>query len=186
MEHIARGGEVHPHEALAPAAEVSPVTGTDPGAIEAYARGAEELGINLFLGGHYATETFGVKALAAHLADRFALGAGRRVADFGCGPGLYTTRFAGTGAEVTGIDVSRRSIDHARNEAREQGLRIDYVQANYLDCRLQPGYDLITLIYCDLCPLSPDQRRRLLTTFHDLLADGGSVLLDVFTLQAFA
>jgi len=32
---------------------------------------AEELGINLLLGGHYATETFGVKALAAHLARRF-------------------------------------------------------------------------------------------------------------------
>jgi dinuclear metal center YbgI/SA1388 family protein len=34
---------------------------------------AEELGINLLLGGHYATETFGVKALGAHLADRFNL-----------------------------------------------------------------------------------------------------------------
>lgn len=34
---------------------------------------AEELGINLLLGGHYATETFGVKALAAHLAERFDL-----------------------------------------------------------------------------------------------------------------
>lgn len=34
---------------------------------------AEELGINLFLGGHYATETFGVKALAAHLSKRFRL-----------------------------------------------------------------------------------------------------------------
>src|SRR5437763_11181665 len=32
---------------------------------------AEELGINLLLGGHYATETFGVKALAAHLAMGF-------------------------------------------------------------------------------------------------------------------
>src|SRR5204862_8251647 len=34
---------------------------------------AEELGINLLLGGHYATETFGVKALAAHLSDRLDL-----------------------------------------------------------------------------------------------------------------
>ena len=34
---------------------------------------AEELGINLLLGGHYATETFGVKALSAHLSERFAL-----------------------------------------------------------------------------------------------------------------
>src|ERR1035438_9979778 len=30
---------------------------------------AEELGLNVFYGGHYATETFGVKALAAHLSD---------------------------------------------------------------------------------------------------------------------
>ena len=34
---------------------------------------AEELGVNLLLGGHYATETFGVKALAAYAAERFAM-----------------------------------------------------------------------------------------------------------------
>jgi len=34
---------------------------------------AEELGVNLFYGGHYATETFGVKALAAHLSKKFKL-----------------------------------------------------------------------------------------------------------------
>ena len=34
---------------------------------------AEELGLNLFLGGHYATETFGVKALAAKLGQKFGL-----------------------------------------------------------------------------------------------------------------
>ena len=34
---------------------------------------AEELGINVFYGGHYATETFGVKALASHLSRRFKL-----------------------------------------------------------------------------------------------------------------
>jgi dinuclear metal center YbgI/SA1388 family protein len=34
---------------------------------------AEEGGINLLLGGHYATETFGVKALARHLEGRFGV-----------------------------------------------------------------------------------------------------------------
>jgi dinuclear metal center YbgI/SA1388 family protein len=34
---------------------------------------AEELEMNLLLGGHYATETFGVKALAAHLSKRYKL-----------------------------------------------------------------------------------------------------------------
>ncbi len=32
---------------------------------------AEELGVNLFYCGHYATETFGVRALAAHVAKKF-------------------------------------------------------------------------------------------------------------------
>jgi len=34
---------------------------------------AQELGMNLLLGGHYATETFGVNALAGHLSRRFKL-----------------------------------------------------------------------------------------------------------------
>lgn len=34
---------------------------------------AEELGVNVLYGGHYATETFGVKALATHLSRRFRL-----------------------------------------------------------------------------------------------------------------
>lgn len=34
---------------------------------------AEEEGVNLLLGGHYATETFGVKALAAKAADQFGI-----------------------------------------------------------------------------------------------------------------
>jgi dinuclear metal center YbgI/SA1388 family protein len=34
---------------------------------------AEEGGVNLYLGGHYATETFGVKALARHLEEKFGI-----------------------------------------------------------------------------------------------------------------
>ncbi len=34
---------------------------------------AEELGLNVLYGGHYATETFGVKALAVHLSKKFKL-----------------------------------------------------------------------------------------------------------------
>ncbi|MEK7667338.1 MAG: Nif3-like dinuclear metal center hexameric protein [Gemmatimonadota bacterium] len=34
---------------------------------------AEELGVNVLYGGHYATEIHGVQALAAHLAERFQL-----------------------------------------------------------------------------------------------------------------
>ena len=61
------GGEV---EAAAREGIDSYITGEAP---HWAAVAAEELGINLFLGGHYATETFGVKALAALLGERFGL-----------------------------------------------------------------------------------------------------------------
>jgi putative NIF3 family GTP cyclohydrolase 1 type 2 len=34
---------------------------------------AEELGVNLIYGGHYATETFGVKALAEEISFKFGI-----------------------------------------------------------------------------------------------------------------
>jgi putative NIF3 family GTP cyclohydrolase 1 type 2 len=34
---------------------------------------AEELGVNLVYAGHYATETVGVQALAAHVSERFGV-----------------------------------------------------------------------------------------------------------------
>ncbi|MCP4573842.1 MAG: methyltransferase domain-containing protein [bacterium] len=127
-----------------------------------------------------------IERSARWISDRFALDSGRRVADLGCGPGLYATRFAASGAAVTGVDFSRRSIAFARQSASEQGLAIDFVRADYLDSPLDPGYDLVTLVYCDLCALGPDRRRQLLRSCRDLLTDDGSLLLDVFSLQAFA
>lgn len=122
---------------------------------------------------------------AAWIISRFNIGAGSKVCDFGCGPGLYTTRFAGTGADVTGIDFSERSINHARKTAQEKNLDINYVNQNYLDYQPAGKFDLITLIYCDLCPLSPDQRKIMLAKFRDCLKDDGAVLLDVHTLSQF-
>ncbi len=127
-----------------------------------------------------------IQRSADWIIDRFSLGEGKRVADFGCGPGLYSTRFAAAGTTVTGIDFSRRSITHARAEAERRGLPIDYVLGDYLEFDTETRFDLITLVYCDLCALSPGQRRQLLTSFRRLLADGGSILLDVFTEVAFA
>ncbi len=45
---------------------------TGEGAHWTYAA-AEELGINVLYGGHYATETFGVKALAAEISRKFSI-----------------------------------------------------------------------------------------------------------------
>lgn len=119
------------------------------------------------------------------IALEFNIGNDSKIADFGCGPGLYTTRLAKFGADVTGIDFSERSIQHARETAARKQLNIRYVLQNYLEFETNERFCLILMIMCDFCSLSPDQRKGLLRRFHRILKPGGSVLLDVYSLSAF-
>jgi len=116
------------------------------------------------------------------IVSHFGLASGARVADFGCGPGLYAQRLASKGADVTGIDFSEGSLRYARGEAAREGLQIEYVQANYLTYETERRFDLIMLIMCDFCALSPEQRTVLLRKFRSLLAPGGHILLDAYGL----
>jgi len=119
------------------------------------------------------------------IASRFEVGPNTRVCDFGCGPGLYTTPLARLGARVTGIDFSALSIRHARETAAREGLEIEYILADYLEFSTDKRFDLITLIYCDYCPLTSDQRKALLNVFDGCLAEKGAILLDVTSLAHF-
>lgn len=119
------------------------------------------------------------------IASRFNIGKDTKIADFGCGPGLYTTRLAKRQANVAGIDFSRRSIEYAQEVAASEQLNINYVTQNYLEFETENRFDLVLMIMCDFCALSPIQRRVILGKFHKILKLGGSVLLDVCSLEAF-
>lgn len=119
------------------------------------------------------------------MSSAFAINASTRIADFGCGPGLYAQRLARKGAKVTGIDFSGRSIAYAREQANKEGLEIEYLHQDYLDFQPEQRYDLILLIFCDFCALGPGQRSRLLKIFADSLAPGGQLLFDVQSVNDF-
>jgi 2-polyprenyl-3-methyl-5-hydroxy-6-metoxy-1,4-benzoquinol methylase len=119
------------------------------------------------------------------IVSHFGVSSQTKIADFGCGPGLYTSRLARAGAQVTGIDFSPRSIRYAREEAERTGLSIRYVNQNYLEFGTEARFHLILMIFCDFCALSPTQRRQMLTRFHRFLKPGGHVLLDACSLAAF-
>ncbi|MBL7177475.1 MAG: methyltransferase domain-containing protein [Desulfobacteraceae bacterium] len=119
------------------------------------------------------------------IASHFNVGAGTKIADFGCGPGLYAIRLAQRQADVTGIDFSKRSIHYAQEVAIGEGLSIHYVLQNYLEFETDDRFHLILMIMCDFCALSPTQRKMMLSKFHTILEPGGSVLLDVYSLTAF-
>jgi SAM-dependent methyltransferase len=127
-----------------------------------------------------------IEGSLAWIGDSFGLGPGSRVVDLGCGPGLYTHELARTGAAVTGVDFSQRSIDYARSRASRDDLSIDYVMADYLSWQPEGQFDLATMIMCDFCALSPDQRTVLLERVRSLLVPGGAFLFDVYSLAYFS
>jgi SAM-dependent methyltransferase len=105
------------------------------------------------------------------------------ILDLGCGPGLYCTRFFEQGFKVTGIDYSKRSIEYARQYARENSLDIEYIYQNYLEIDYQSRFEAITLIYCDFCVLPDEDRNMLLVKINKALKPGGFFVFDVHTPQ---
>lgn len=104
---------------------------------------------------------------------------GKRICDLGCGPGLYTQRFAVRGADVTGVDFSPHSLEYARLKAVEDMQSIPYLEADYLSDELPDDFDIVTLIYTDYSVLSPSQRVRLLGRIGKMLKPGGRLVMDV-------
>jgi len=119
------------------------------------------------------------------IASRFSISGETRICDFGCGPGLWTTRFAERGAIVTGVDLSERSIRYAQDVAKGKNLAIHHVLQDYLQFSTDDRFDLITMIHGDFSVLSPDQRKALLRTFRTILSEDGALLLDVASMERF-
>lgn len=123
-----------------------------------------------------ASRRFEVIDQAVNWIDRHLNLENKHVCDLGCGPGLYAERFSNRGAMVTGVDFSETALEHAQKATSDD---IRYIKADYLDDTLPKGFDLVTLIYTDLCALSPNQRAILLGKMHEMLNPGGHIVLDV-------
>lgn len=107
--------------------------------------------------------------------------AGSSVLDLGCGPGLYTERLSAWGYQVTGMDLSRRSIDYAR----EHDPRSRYFCKNYLELDSREEFDAATMIYCDYGALTEEERSVLLQRVFRALRPGGMFVFDVFSREHF-
>jgi len=94
------------------------------------------------------------------IVSHFGIDLNTSIADFGCGPGLYTTPFAENNADVTGIDFSSRSIQYARKIAEQKGLDITYYQQNYLEFETEKRFDLITMIFLRFLRIKPVAKKN--------------------------
>lgn len=118
-----------------------------------------------------------IERIVNWLIERLALQPGAALLDLGCGPGLYTRRFAERGLQVTGMDYSENSLRYAR----EHDQRTTYIHANYLTLDRVESFDVITLIYGDICVFNDKDLNTLLQAVYRALCPGGFFVFDVTT-----
>jgi 2-polyprenyl-6-hydroxyphenyl methylase/3-demethylubiquinone-9 3-methyltransferase len=111
----------------------------------------------------------------AYVRERAPL-AGARVADVGCGGGLFAEALARAGAAVTAVDLAPGMIEVARLHAADQGLPVDYQveSAESLAERAPHAFDVVTSM--ELIEHVPDPA-ALLAALAGLLRPGGQLFL---------
>lgn len=112
----------------------------------------------------------------AWITNTLNLQAGMHLLDLGCGPGLYTKRFAENGLQITGVDYSQNSIDYAK--LRDSATT--YLCQNYNDMNFANNtFDVVMMIFGDFCVLNNEERDNLLAKVHKMLKIGGHFVFDV-------
>lgn len=122
-----------------------------------------------------------IEKTVGHLASSGLLKAGYRMLDLGCGPGLYSSRFFMEGIKVTGIDISRRSIDYACSQSEKAGLDIEYICTDFFNIEYEETFDVVIQVYGEICTFSDEKRDFLLSLIYRALKEGGIFIFDVST-----
>jgi len=97
---------------------------------------------------------------------------GKKVLDVGCGGGILTEALARSGAQATGIDLSRESIEAAKVHARQQGLNIDYRYENIEDTASKHAGEFDAITCMEMLEHVPEPG-KIISACSRLLKPGG-------------
>jgi ubiquinone/menaquinone biosynthesis C-methylase UbiE len=103
---------------------------------------------------------------------------GRRLLEVGCGAGVDLVRFARAGAVVTGVDLSRTSIDLAQKNIEQNGLQADLHIMNGEALQF-PDYSFDVVYAHGVLQYTADAD-RMISEIHRVLKPGGEAILMVY------
>jgi ubiquinone/menaquinone biosynthesis C-methylase UbiE len=97
---------------------------------------------------------------------------GKKVLDAGCGEGYNTRIFARMGAQMTGIDISVRMIEHARRAEQKEPLGIKYEAASFTDLSIFGNDSFDTVVSTMALMDGPDYEKAIAEIYRVLHKNG--------------
>lgn len=123
---------------------------------------------------------FGVEPNAFLLQHQSHFRAGMRVLDLACGEGRNSVWLASLGCAVTGIDLSPRALDKARQLARARHVAPEFIEADVRSVAwAESDYDAVLTIFVQFA--APEGRERVFHGIQRTLKPNGLLFLQGFT-----
>jgi ubiquinone/menaquinone biosynthesis C-methylase UbiE len=118
-------------------------------------------------------------AQAATIWRLLDLEPGMQVLDLACGHGRIANRLAQLGAHVTGLDATALFLEHARRDAAERGVEVDYISG---DMRSLPWpedrFERVISWFTSFGYFGDADNQKVLSEAHRVLHPGGRLLVE--------
>lgn len=101
-----------------------------------------------------------------------------KILDLGCGPGLYSQRLTEKGHRLTGIDFGPASIKHAKEQATENELDINYKLEDIRTADYGTENDLVLFIYGEFNVFKTSDIKQILSKAYKSLVTGGKLIIE--------
>jgi SAM-dependent methyltransferase len=119
------------------------------------------------------------------IEKELSLSKGISVIDIGCGTGRHSIEFAKRGYNVTGLDISDKMLDIARETITKEGLKANFIHKDATNFFLEEKFDL-AICLCEgafgLLSIEEEPFLRdlkILKNIHEVLKDGSFLFMTV-------
>ena len=121
------------------------------------------------------------------LLELIELSSGAVICDVGCGPGRFSLEFARRGFQVTVIDRTLPYLESGRKRAADEGLAIEFVQADMRSFVRPNAHDCAISMYTTFGYFEDAaDNRQVLENIHRSLKDGGILVIEMIGKEILA
>ncbi len=129
---------------------------------------------------------FGLSAVITQQEVQFLLGEAdlkpkASTLDLCCGTGWHSIELAKAGYAVTGLDISEEFLEIAKLKAKNEAVKIDFIQGDMRNIPNKDAFDLIFIMFGAWGYFEEDEQNlAVLFQVYEALHSGGHFILDFF------
>jgi SAM-dependent methyltransferase len=110
-----------------------------------------------------------------------------KILDLCCGIGRHSLEFARRGYPVTAVDRTRTYLDHARNRAKSEGLKIDFICQDIRKFQRKSSFDVILNLLTSFGYFEKEEDdRSVVKNMHRSLKTNGTIIFDLMGKEVLA